>query len=204
MVREKAGWTAADIRRILAATTTTLPVIEIKADRIRRMAGRRLRVFSRVLVAICGLVSLVTAAPYAMLQGISLPYQSEWVIFVVALGLAGIFALMLAVARRAWIAKVCNLGRDDKRLFSEPLKWLAGVAAVFYLVAVFAYFAPHTWNLNPQVMLAVCPMYLLKMTFDPSPALVFFLLAPMNAAVFGSVGVVMGLVTLGFRARGRG
>lgn len=139
-----------------------------------------------------------------MLQGISLPYQSEWVIFVVALGLVGIFALILAVARRAWIAKVCNLDRDDKRLFSVPLRWLGGFAAIFYLVAVFAYFAPHSWNLNPQVMLVLCPMYLLKMTFDPSPELVSFLLALMNAAVFGSVGLAIGLATLALRARGRG
>jgi hypothetical protein len=168
------------------------------------MAGRRLRVIARIVFAICGLVSLLTAALYAMLQGVDLPYQSEWVIFVVALGLGGLFALLLAVARRAWIAKACSLNRDDPRLFSAPLKWLGGFAAIFYLVAVFAYFAPHTWNLNPQLMLALCPMYLVKMTFDPSPAVVFFLLAPMNAAVFGSVGLATGLVSLALRARGHG
>src|SRR5215472_7625327 len=113
------------------------------------MTGRRLRVISRIVFTVCGLVSLLTAALYAMLQGVDLPYQSEWVIFVVALGLGGLFALLVAVARRAWIARVCHMDGDDPRLFSAPLKWLGGFAAIFYLVALLAYFAPHTWNLNP-------------------------------------------------------
>lgn len=163
------------------------------------MAGRRLRVISRIAFAICGLVSLVTAVPYAMLHGVDLPYQSEWVSFVMALGSVGVLSLIAALARRTWIAKLCKVDRDEARLFSAPLKWLCGFAVVFYLVAVFAYSAPHTWNLNPQLMLALCPMYLVKMTFDPAPALVFLLLSPMNAAVFGAIGAVVGYACLHFR-----
>jgi len=77
------------------------------------------------------------------------------------------------------------------RLFSAPVKVLCGFAAIAYLVAIFAFFAPHTWNLNPQLMLALCPMYFVKMTIDPSPLSMYCLLAPMNAAVFGSVGVAV-------------
>jgi hypothetical protein len=73
-----------------------------------------------------------------------------------------------------------------------PLKVLGGFAAIFYFVAVVAYSAPNRWNLNPQLMFALCPMYFIKMTFDPSPVAVFFLLAPMNAAVYGSVGLTFG------------
>jgi len=56
-------------------------------------------------------------------------------------------------------------------------------------VAVVADYAPHRWNLDPQVMLVLCPMYFVKMTFDPAPMEIFFMLAPINAAVFGSVGL---------------
>jgi len=78
---------------------------------------------------------------------------------------------------------------------------LLSFAATAYLVAVFAHFAPHTWNLNAQVMLALCPLYLVKMTFDPSPVLVFFVLAPMNAGVYGSLALTLAYAWMRLRAR---
>jgi hypothetical protein len=86
-------------------------------------------------------------------------------------------------------------------LFSSPLKVLSGFGAVFYLVAVVAYLAPHRWNLNPQLMFSLCPMYFVKTMFDPSLAATFFLLAPMNAAVYGSLGLTLGYARLAFRKR---
>ena len=163
------------------------------------MQGRTLRATSRIAFLFCGLISLFTGVPYVMLRGIGLPVQSEWVIFVIALGLVGIFSVMLAVLPRSWIAKACKRDRDDQRLFSVLLKILGIFAAISYLVAVFAYSSPNRWNLNPQLMLALCPMYLVKMTFDPSPVATFFLLAPMNAAVYGSLGLTLGYACLAFR-----
>jgi len=136
-----------------------------------------------------------------MLRGVGLPVQSEWVIFVVALALVGVFSVTLVVLPRSLIAKACKKDRDDSRLFSAPLKVLGGFAAISYLVAVFAYFSPSRWNLNPQLMLSLCPMYLVKMTFDPSPAAILFLLAPMNAAVYGSLGLIVGYTWSAFIER---
>lgn len=162
------------------------------AVRIRIMSGRAVRVTSRIVFAICGLVSLLTGAPYVMLQGVDMPVQSEWVVFAAALALVGVFSVTIAVLPRSWIGKACQKDRDDPRLFSAPLKLLCIFAAVAYLLAVVAYLAPHSWNLNPQLMLVLCPMYLVKMMFDPSLVAVFFLLAPMNAAVYGSLGLTLG------------
>ena len=156
---------------------------------------------SRIAFLLCGLTSLFTGVPYAMLRGVGLPVQSEWVIFVVALALVGVFSVTLVVLPRSLIAKACKKDRDDPRLFSVPLKVLAGFAAISYLVAVFAYFSPSRWNPNPQLMLSLCPMYLVKMTFDPSPAAIFFLLAPMNAAVYGSLGLIVGYAWSAFSER---
>ena len=133
-----------------------------------------------------------------MLQGVGLPVQSEWVIFVVALAVTGVFSVTLGVLPRSWIVKACRKDQDDQQLFSVLLKVLGIFAGISYLVAVFAYFSPNRWNLNPQLMLALCPMYLVKMTFDPSPVPIFFLLAPMNAAVYGSLGLTMGYAWLCF------
>ena len=173
--------------------------------RIRLMPGRAVTITGRIAFLVCGLISLLTAVPYAMLRGIDLPVQSEWVIFVIALTLVGVSGVTLAVLPRSWIAKACgrdrNRGRDDDRLFSVPLKVLGGFAAIFYLVAVGAYFAPSRWGLDPQLMLSLCPMYFVKMTFDPSPLMIFLLLAPMNAAAYGALGVILGYVWLAFRKR---
>ena len=168
---------------------------------MRPVAGRAIRITSRIVFFGCGLISLLTGVPYAMLRGVDLPVQSEWVIFVVALALVGLFSLAVALLPRSLIAKVCRKDRDDERLFSTPLKLLGGCAAISFLVALVAYFAPHSWNLNPQLMLALCPMYLVKMTFDPSPISILLLLAPMNAAVYGSLGVTLGYAGLAFRGR---
>jgi hypothetical protein len=165
------------------------------------VSGRAIRVTARIAFLLCGLISLLTAVPYVLLRGIGLPVQSEWIIFVVALALLGVFSVTLAVVPRSRIARVCKRDRDDERLFSAPLKLLGGFAAVSYLLALGAYLAPHRWNLDSQVMFLLCPMYFIKMTFDPSLAAVFLLLAPMNAAVYGSLGLTLGYAWLAFRKR---
>jgi len=165
------------------------------------MAGRAVRITSRIIFFVCGATSLLTGAPYVILQGVALPVQSEWVIFVVVLALVGVFNLAVALLPRSWIAKASNKDRDDEHLFSAPLKLLGYFAAIAYLVSLVAYFAPHSWNLDPQLMFALCPMYFLKMNFDPSLVLTFFLLGPMNAAVYGSLGSTLGYAWLVFHQR---
>jgi hypothetical protein len=171
------------------------------AVRIRVMAGRAVRVTSRIAFFFCGLISLFTGVPFLMFRGAELPVQSEWIIFVAALALVGVFSVTLAVLPRSWIAKACKKKRDDEQLFLAPLKWLGGFAAISYLLALFAYLAPHSWNLDPQVMLSLCPLYFVKMTFDPSLMTTFLLLAPMNSAVYGSLGLNVGYAFLAFRKR---
>jgi len=158
------------------------------------MGGRATRITARIVLLLCGLITLFTGVPYAMMQGEDLPFQSEWVIFAGALGLVGGFTVMVSLLPRSWIAKACGKARDEESLLTLPLKLLGGFAAVFYLFALVAFFAPHTWNLDPQLMLFLCPMYLVRMTFDPSPAWVWLILAPMNAAVYGALGVSLGCV----------
>ena len=163
------------------------------------MPGRALRVTSRIFFIVCGLTTLFTTFPYVILRGAELPVQSEWVIFAVVLGLLGLFSVVVGVLPRSLIAKACRRDREDIRLFSPPLKLLAIFAVIAYLLALVAHFSPHNWNLNPQLMLAVCPLYFVKMTIDPSPVSVFFMLAPMNAAVFGALGITLGYGRLALR-----
>ncbi|MGD0990662.1 MAG: hypothetical protein ABR874_22885 [Candidatus Sulfotelmatobacter sp.] len=163
------------------------------------MSGRAIRPVSRIVFFLCGLTSLFTAVPFVMLRGAELPRQSEWAIFAAALGLVGLFSVTLAVLPRSMIAKVCRKDRDDGRLFLVPLKWLGSFAAIFYLIALVAHLAPRGWDLDPQLMFSLCPLYFVKMTFDPSPRMTFLMLAPMNAAAYGSLGLILGYAALAFR-----
>jgi hypothetical protein len=163
------------------------------------MSGRALRATARVAFFLCGATSLFTAVPFVLLRGADLPVQSEWIIFVATLGLLGLSSVALAVLPRSWIARACKKDRDDEQLFLAPLKWLGSFAAVFYLLALLAYLAPHRWDLDPQLMFALCPLYFVRMTFDPSLKATFFLLAPMNAAVYGALGLILGYARLAFR-----
>ena len=166
------------------------------------MSARAIRITSRIAFLLCGLTSLFTGVPFLMARGgLPLPFQSEWVIFAVALALVGLFSVTLAMLPRSWIATVCWKDRDDEQLFLAPLKWLGGFAAISYLLALVAYLAPHRWNLDPQLMLSLCPLYFVKLTFDPSLVTTFFLLAPMNAAVYGSLGLTLAYAWLAFRKR---
>ena len=156
---------------------------------------------------LCGATSLLTGFPYVMLQGINIPVHRAWFLFPVALGVVGVFSVTVAVLPRSWIAKGCKRdrdGRDDVQLFLTPLKWLGVFAAIAYLLALLAYLAPHSWDLNPTLMLSLCPMYLVKLSFDPSLVAVFFLLAPMNAAAYGALGVTLGYARLAFGKRTSG
>jgi hypothetical protein len=165
------------------------------------MSGRALRTISRIVFFLCGGTSLFTGFPYVMLQGIDMPVHRAWFLFPVALGLVGVFSLAVAVLPRSWIAKVCKRDRDDQQLFLAPLKLLGVFAAISYLLALLAYLAPHSWDLNPTLMLSLCPLYFVKLAFDPSLVTVFFMLAPMNAVVYGALGVTVGYAWLAFGKR---
>ncbi|MFZ0805346.1 MAG: hypothetical protein WAN03_04155 [Candidatus Sulfotelmatobacter sp.] len=165
------------------------------------MSGRAIRTTARIAFIFCGLISLFTGVPYATLQGAELPVQWEWVIFVVALAAIGVFSVTIAVLPRSWIANAGKKDRDDQQLFKGPLTLLGGFAAIGYLVALVADLSPHSWNLDPRFLFPLCPMYFVKMTFDPSLVATFFLLAPMNAGVYGSLGLTLGYMWLAVRRR---
>jgi hypothetical protein len=44
-------------------------------------------------------------------------------------------------------------------------------------------------------------MYFVKMLIDPSPVVIFFLIAPMNAGAYGALGTALGYALLAVRRR---
>jgi hypothetical protein len=77
---------------------------------------------------------------------------------------------------------------------STPVKLLAWFAVCSYLWTVLLYFAPHTWHPAPLLVFLLCPACLLTVTVDPSLLTVVVLLAPINALVYGLVGLALGKI----------
>jgi hypothetical protein len=74
------------------------------------------------------------------------------------------------------------------------LKVALGFALVGYLGAVGLYFAASMLRLSPVLGFAICPAYLLVMISmtDPSFGAIALIIAPLNAVLYGIVGLLIG------------
>ena len=66
---------------------------------------------------------------------------------------------------------------------------------VGYLIAIGIYAAPPDWRLSPLVVFVLCPPALASFTVDPSFTTVASILAPLNALLYGGVGLLIGFGT---------
>jgi hypothetical protein len=156
------------------------------------MAGRGVNITARVIFFVCGVVSLVVAALYAMLRGSDLPSQREWAIFTVVLGFVGAVNVLAAFLPASLTARICRV-RDKSSLFSLPLWMLGGFAVVSYLLTVGLFYTPREWNLSGYLWtFLLCPVYIVRVTLDPSRMEIFLMLASMDAAMYGAIGSVVG------------
>lgn len=78
------------------------------------------------------------------------------------------------------------------------LKIVFGFAVAGYLVAIGLYFAPTTWHPSPALVLVICPASFLTMISmtDPSFGGMAIVIAPLNAVLYGVVGLLVALVVL--------
>lgn len=156
------------------------------------MPGRAVNVTARILFFLSGVASLAVAALYAMLRGAELPYQWEWVIFAVVLTLAGAVNVLAAILLTSWTARICRV-TDKSSVLPAVLPMFGVFAAVSYVITVGLYFTPHEWNLSGFVWtFLLCPVYIVRQTFDPRPVAILLILAPLNAVVYGAIGSVVG------------
>jgi hypothetical protein len=156
------------------------------------MPGRAANITARILFFLGGVVSFVFAALYTMLRGSDLPRQSDWVIFAVVLSLVGAVNVLAAIFPASWTARICRVP-DRSSVFSLPPRMFAGFALVSYVVTVGLFFTPHEWNLSGFLWtFLLCPVYIVRETFDPSAIVIFLMLAPMDAAVYGAIGTAIG------------
>lgn len=155
------------------------------------MAGHGVNITARVVFFVSGVVSVAVAALYAMLRGSDLPSQGDWIIFTVVLGLVGAGNVLAAILPASWTARMCRV-KNKSSLSSVPFRAFGAFAVVSYLVTIGLFFTPHEWNLSGSVWtFLLCPLYIVRQTFDPSSMAIFAMLAPIDAAVYGAIGTAV-------------
>jgi hypothetical protein len=75
---------------------------------------------------------------------------------------------------------------------SFAVKVGVGLAACSYILTILMVLAPLSWNPPSILVYSLCPACLLTITVDPSFPTVAFILAPLNAVVYGLLGIVSG------------
>ncbi len=170
------------------------------AARIRRMANRPVQVLSRFAFAVCGTIAILIGNLYRNLTGAPGPVvNAHWDLSSVVLMIVGGSAIVIAVLPIGWVERTCENGPSDRRLLSVPIKTLGGFALLSYLVNVGLCFAPLNWRPNPWFVFSICPACALTLATDLSVETVLLLVAPISAAVYGSLGGVAGFLLLVFR-----
>jgi hypothetical protein len=161
------------------------------------MASSLIGIPSRCAFVVCGLISLALSRKYLALQSLDPASHANWSLFSAVLMAVGGFAVFIALLPGSWVEKTCKIEPGNPSLL--PIKMLAGFAVVSYLVIVGLHFAPHIWRPSPQLVFSVCPACALTITVDPSIGGALLFLAPLSAAVYGSIGAVLGYVSVVIR-----
>jgi hypothetical protein len=161
------------------------------------MASRLIGIPSRLSLAVCGLISLLLSRVYVALRAFDPASRGSWSLFSVALIAVGGLALFIALTPSSWARRAFKIEPDKST--SVPIKMLAGFAFVSYLVIVGLFFAPLRWHPSSQFLFLLCPGCALTITVDPSLGTVLLGLAPVSAAVYGSLGGLLGYASVIFR-----
>ena len=161
------------------------------------MASSLIGILSRLAIFVCGMISLAVSRVYWELHNVDHAFGA-WRIFSLALMVVGGFAVAIALLPTSWVEKAFKI-RPGKHPSFVPLKMLGCFSVCSYLLSVGFYFAPRSWNPSPQLLFSICPACALAITVDVSLGTFLTLLAPLNAAVYGSVGAALGYVLVVFR-----
>ena len=127
--------------------------------------------------------------------------RGSWLTLSIVLLLVGGVSLVAAIIPRKWIVKMHGGDLGSEFPGKLPTRMLVGFAAFSYLLVVGLTLVGSSLRIPPGMLYAVCPACALTITVDPSLTSVLLVLAPMNAAVYGSIGATIGFVLAATRRR---
>lgn len=158
----------------------------------------------RFTLFFCAIVSLLLSNGYRTIGDFNPPTSSvhvPWWLFSLVLRLVGGFAAILAILPASFVKKYCKIGADGQGAAALPIKLLIRFAVFSFLLTLGLYFVPLSWSPGPKLVFSLCPSCALTFAGDPSFAATLLELAPINAAVYGSLGAALGYIALAIRNR---
>lgn len=148
------------------------------------MASSLIGLPSRFALFVCGMISVSVSRIYFALQGLDPSVHGWWFLFSAILVTVGGLAIVIAVLPGSWVEKLCKIEPD--KLSLVPIRMLGTFAVVSYLLVVGLYLIPPSGHPSPVLAFSVCPACALT-------------IAPLSAAVNGSLGGVLGCLLVVFR-----
>jgi hypothetical protein len=153
------------------------------------MSSRLIGIPSRVTLASCGLISLSLSRVFFALRGFDPSVTGSWSLFSIALTILGGLSVFVALLPGSWVERAFKIA--PAKVSRAPIKLLVTFAVVSYLLIVI-FSLTKTPRLNPQFVYSICPACVLMIADDPSLETVLLVLAPLSAAVYGSLGGILG------------
>ena len=145
----------------------------------------------RVAFFICGLMTVVIGRLYSGLQRFAPTQKIAWLPFSYALLIVGTIAVFVSFLPTTWVQRISAERTEPRRV--TPFRFLWSFAAIGFLLVVVSSFVPLRFARPPvPLVYSLCPACVLTITVDPSLPTILFVLAPLNALVFGAVGGVIG------------
>ena len=147
----------------------------------------------RLAFFVCGVVTASVGRVYGGFQQFRPTDRMNWSPFYVVLVIVGLTAVCVSLLPIKWIGRIES--DPVERKSSTSLKFLLAFAAVGFLLVIILGFAPPKAVQPPWALVySICPACVLTLTVDPSLTFMIVLLAPINAAIFGAIGGVVGTV----------
>jgi H+/Cl- antiporter ClcA len=145
----------------------------------------------RIAFFVCGLVSILIARAFRGLGMFFPANRHAWTAMSCTLMIVGVINAVVAIVPQAWMRSI--FGSTDRHWIKLPFRMLVGFFVTSYaVVAVLSVLQPGT-QVSPLTVYALCPSCVATITVDPSLTSSLLLLAPTSAAIYGSIGAVIGL-----------
>jgi hypothetical protein len=163
------------------------------SSRLRLLVFAHTDMAKRMAFFVCGVVTASVGRVYGGFQQFYPTQRMNWAPFYVVLIIVGLTTICLSLLPIKWIRRVESdrVERND----STSFKILLTFAAAGLLLPIILSFVPPTAVQPPWALVySICPACVLTLTVDSSLTSMIVLLAPINAAVFGAIGGVVGTV----------
>lgn len=148
----------------------------------------------RIAFFICGSMTIAIGRVYGGLHRFAPTPRSEWLPFSYALMIVGTIAVCFSFLPTAWVQGAAATRAEVGKLTPfTPFRFLWIFAATGSLFVAISSFVPLRFAQPPAPLVySLCPACVLTITVDPSWPTILFILAPLNALVFGAFGGVVG------------